>query len=375
MNSTCENSAYNFSTLIKYLESNKYIFVNNISYCDLIVVNTCVVSDKLIDSCEFLIKNLSDIYPSKKIVLFGCISGFKQKFKQNQNIRIIKSIKDISLKDVFKGETNTKNISSYKLYNYKEHQSRISNSDNFILISQGCINNCSYCNIKITKGFVKSRTIKDIKKDISILNLNSVSEVTLLGDDCGSYGMDINQNFSKLLDKIDKGFPNIKLKIYTIFPSLFLKHKDIILDLIKKGKITYICIPVQSGSKKILKLMNRDYDLNLLIKCLLKIKYLNPKTHLFTHIIINFPKESISDFQKSMSIAKYFDEVLFLKYCDNSNTKANLIRPKCDKNEFETKYRLLTKTFKNNIKRINGKITFITLNNTTNELIGRPCKL
>ena len=176
-------------------------------------------------------------------------------------------------------------------------------ADTYVLISQGCVNNCSYCNIKLAKGDVKSRPLPEIVEEVTDLVRSGKYEITLLSDDCGSYGYDSGTNITELISLLLNLDQRLRLKIYTIYPGLFLNHYPHLKQPLLTDRITYLCIPIQSGSRRILKLMNRNYNLNLITSMIHEIKERNPNIHLFTHFLFNFPTETIDDLKNKRTLA------------------------------------------------------------------------
>ena len=131
--------------------------------------------------------------------------------------------------------------------------------------------------------------------------------------------------------------------IYTIFPGLFLKYYPALREFYSRGKITYTCLPLQSGSKRVLKLMNRDYDLEKIVNAVAQIKGDGSPTRLFTHFIMNFPSETAEEFQKSLELAPFFDYTLLLPYGENHRTQASEIVKRCTPEQMAVKVKMAEK--------------------------------
>jgi len=119
--------------------------------------------------------------------------------------------------------------------------------------------------------------------------------------------------------------PTIRIKIYTIFPGLFLRYYHALKEYLIEGRIPYICLPLQSGSPGILKLMNRQYDLGEIERVVREMKGHNPRMRIFTHFMVNFATETFDDFQRSLDMASLFDYCLFLPYGINKRTVASVL--------------------------------------------------
>jgi len=113
-----------------------------------------------------------------------------------------------------------------------------------------------------------------------------------------------------------------------VYPKFLLDHFDSLVKVFGTGRIRYVNIPVQSGSQRILDLMNRRYSVDAVMEAVRRLRAAAPDTTLCTHLMINFPTESHDDFLRSLAVAEGFDEVLFLNYSDNQDTDAAGLFPK-----------------------------------------------
>lgn len=332
---SCENSSLLDSKVKQFLLLNGYV-LSNFDDSNLIIYNTCVVYDSMINNQIKKIDSDLKEHPKKDIIIIGCLAGLTNIKKFSDKIILIKSNELEKLEEIFESTVKLKEINTFRLdKNFREYQEEINKEDYFVKISHGCSNNCTYCNIKLAKGNIISKSIDQIINEIIKC---SKKEVCLIGDDCGSYGHDIGTNIAELIDKITK--LDIKIKIYNFFPGLFIKYYPRLRKHIQDKKITYICVPLQSGSQRILKLMNRNYDLKRIKEILKDIKKINQEIKLYSHFIVNFPTESIKDFNRSIEMAKLYDQNLFLKYEDNKNTAAYDIMPKCTENALKQKHQI-----------------------------------
>ena len=337
---SCENSAYNLSKIETFLKTNKYEIVDNPGFSDIIIINTCAYTDQMQHYCENAIKQICSLYPDKKIIVFGCLVSLTS-IEEKDNVILVSTSAIDSLTNIFTNSTSLESCQTDSLSHFVKYQEDVTNQDAFVQISQGCSNNCSYCNIKLAKDRVKSRPIEKIREEAQRLIDRDVHEITLLADDCGSYGHDINTDLSELITVLMNLNNSLKFKIYTIFPGLLLKYYQQLKPFFEDNRITYICTPLQSGSSKILKLMNRNYDLGMIKRVLNGIKTLSPGTYTYTHFMINFPGETIEDFKKSIELAKVFDSSMFIPYQANRRTPAYRIGPECGQEELYRKIDLL----------------------------------
>ena len=195
----------------------------------------------------------------------------------------------------------------------------------YVNIMYGCNNFCTYCIVPYTRGRERSREPEKIINEIIKLAETGCKEVTLLGQNVNSYGktLDIDYTFVDLVKEIDKIDGIERIRFMTSHP------KDISDDLINLyGKMDKLCnhlhLPVQSGSNRILKLMNRKYSREDYINIINKIKVVNPNISITTDIIIGFPGETEGDFNDTVELVKEvgFDSAFTFLYSIREGTPA-----------------------------------------------------
>ena len=339
--SRCEMSNFLFARLGRFLEVNHHTLSTDIHQADVLVINTCAVRDTIMHTIEAKISALISHDPARKVFIIGCLAPLTERFSSTSALVLVSPDDLARVTDYFECHVPLRNIGLVHKIGSREYQPKMTGADTYVLISQGCINHCSYCNIKLAKGYVKSRPSPEIVEEVRDLVRNGKYEITILSDDCGSYGYDSDTNITDLLSNLLEIDQKLKIKVYTIYPGLFIKRYPQFKEFIKANRITYLCLPVQSGSDRILKLMNRNYNLNQLKPIIQEIKELNPDVHLFTHFIVNFPTETMEDLKKSIEIAQLFDSCIFIGYDDNKKTLASKINPKCSDDLYRVKIQLI----------------------------------
>lgn len=220
-----------------------------------------------------------------------------------------------------------------------ERQSKIKA---FINIMYGCNKFCSYCIVPFTRGRIKSRPKKDIISEIKTLIAKGYKEVTLLGQNVNSYGLDLktNYHFANLLEDVAKTKIS-RIRFCTSNPWNFTNE---IVDVMKKYKniMPYVHLPIQSGDERILNDMNRSMKIKDYID---KIKYLKkriPDCAISTDIIVGYPNETNKQFENTLKLVKQikFDNIYAFIYSPRIGTKAALIK---DKISFDIKQKRLAK--------------------------------
>ena len=195
----------------------------------------------------------------------------------------------------------------------------------FVPVIRGCDNFCSYCNVPYVRGREKSRSPKDILKEIEGLSHQGYKEVTLLGQNVNSYsrGLERKIDFADLLGLVNQVEGLSRIRFTTSHP------KDLSDKLIKRmAELDKVCehlhLPIQSGSNRILSRMNRGYTREKYKYLVNKIRQLIPQISLTTDIIVGFPGETEKDFEDTLDLVKEigFDGAFTFCYSPLAGTKA-----------------------------------------------------
>ena len=297
-----------------------YAKCNDIRKADIIIANTCTVRQHAEERALSFIGELKQLKVKNaklKIFVAGCVaSRLKEKLKKK-----FPYIDKIIPADEIENFPGTfKDLDMFKCLNVGIPKS--TNISGFVPISRGCSNYCSYCIVPSVRGKEIPRTKKEILADIKKLISNGRSEITLLGQNVNSYKSG-KFNFSDLLIELNK-IPQIKkIGFMTSHPK---DMSDKIINAIASCKkvARQIHLPVQSGSNKILKLMNRKYTKEKYLKIIKKLRKKIPGVAVTTDIIVGFPTETEKDFQQTLDIIKKagFKSAFTFKYSPRENTKA-----------------------------------------------------
>lgn len=189
----------------------------------------------------------------------------------------------------------------------------------------GCNNFCSYCIVPYVRGRERSREAKDIVREIEVLVKDGVVEVMLLGQNVNSYGKNLEQpmTFAELLREIEQIDGLERIRFMTSHP------KDLSDDLIEvmansKKICPHLHLPLQSGSSRILKAMNRRYDKEKYLALAKKIRERMPDIALTTDIIVGFPGETEEDFQETLDVVRQvrYDSAFTFIYSKRTGTPA-----------------------------------------------------
>ena len=297
------------------LEEMGYTKCQNQNDADIILFNTCAIregaQDRVFGNVGAL-KRLKKQHPEKIIAVCGCMpqqSEVAEKlYKTFPFIDIIFGTHNVSdLKDLIEKRKQGRVLEIVEDRPICEHKSivRDSNEHAFVNIIYGCNNFCTYCIVPYVRGREKSRAKSDILAEVKSLVDDGYKKITLLGQNVNSYGNDSteNGNFAQLLNDICKIDGDFKLTFMTSHPK---DLSDEVIQVIKNQDkiLKEIHLPVQSGSNRILKLMNRKYTREHYLGLIDKIKTAIPNVSLTTDIIVGFPSETEEDFEQTLDLIK-----------------------------------------------------------------------
>jgi MiaB/RimO family radical SAM methylthiotransferase len=325
--------AKKFST---YFSKNNCKIVNSPKYADYIIFFTCGVFNQMIDRCLDKIKKFKKY--DAELIVAGCLPDIaKEKLENIFNGKIIPT-KDIEkIDDIFKGNKIKFGDVDNEHFIWRKFnpfggflEEPTSNKTYWIVISTGCIYNCSYCGIKKAIGPLKSKPLEQCLKEFKAGLQKGYTDLGLDADDIGNYGIDIGKTFPELLDEITKIDGDYTLKLENIHPTWLIKYANELEEILKRKKISYICISVQSGSNTVLKRMRRPYTREDLLDAISKIQKACPDLKMRTEIIVGFPGETLEEFGETMELLKKirFDKGCLFSFSAIDGTDANTMHPK-----------------------------------------------
>ncbi len=182
---------------------------------------------------------------------------------------------------------------------------RKNNVISIIPISSGCVSSCNYCIVKTIKGTLLSYSIESIMNEVRASLGQGCRELWITAQDTGCYGMDINTNLPELLKTILSIEGDYKIRLGMANPDFIHKHLDELIKLFKHDNIfKFLHIPVQSGSDKILKDMNRNYSIEEYKKIVSEFRKAIPEITISTDVILGYPTETRNDFEATLKLIK-----------------------------------------------------------------------
>ncbi len=339
-------------------------YIESISYqeADLVILNTCSIRAKAEQKVLSLLGYLRKAKikkPSMKICVAGCVA-------QQEGSRLIERMPHVDLvigtQQIYHLDQHLKRVAlegsmvitdlrdNYEIPQFLPEKALLGGApkgeiapspsprpcSRFVTIMQGCNNYCTYCVVPYTRGREISRDISQILDEVKALVDEGVKEITLLGQNVNSYGKTnaiaaTPYTFTDLLKEVSQIEGVVRLRFTTSNP------KDLTDELMRSFRdVKNLCpqfhLPVQAGSDRILKRMNRKYTVNEYLEKVEKLRDYCPEIALTTDVIVGFPGEKEEDFDQTMILLEKvrFHGSFSFKYSDRTGTRANDFADKID---------------------------------------------
>ncbi|MEM2088922.1 MAG: tRNA (N(6)-L-threonylcarbamoyladenosine(37)-C(2))-methylthiotransferase [Thermoproteota archaeon] len=284
------------------LTSRGFTIVDNEAEADLVLVNTCGVKTPTENK---ILYRLSIIRSDKKVIVAGCLP----KIIGTDRIMEIRNVEGIlgpaAGEEVAKAVQEVLEGRRYINLNCESFSNLLPciRGNPFIgkiVISQGCVGACSYCATRFARGKLRSYSIDEIVSAVRKHVEEGAREIWFSSQDNSVYGLDKGSNIVELLENIEAG-GTFLVRIGMMNPLGILKNLDGLIQVFKKSRFfKFIHIPLQSGSNKVLKEMNRGYSVEDFIKIVSKLRTEFPKISLETDIIVGYPTEKDDDFEETL---------------------------------------------------------------------------
>lgn len=304
----CKVNQYESNMMKENMLSSNFFYTEDLSDANIIIVNTCSVTNVADKKCLKMIRRLKREYSNAILVVAGCSSQNKQSVYESLDIDILignrdKSIIDKLIKEYI--ETEKKYVKFYNDRNLDFEDMYISDYNHtraFIKIEDGCDNFCSYCIIPYVRGSVRSKDFDKVIKEAEELAKHGHKEIVLTGIHTGHY-LNNGYDLTDLINELSKIDDIKRIRISSIEVT---ELNDKFLDMLKNNDkvCDHLHIPLQAGSDEILKRMNRKYDLAYYEEKIKKIRSIRPDISISTDIIVGFPYETEELFLNTLEFSK-----------------------------------------------------------------------
>ena len=314
----CQMNEYDSNRILDNIKKINYVKTNDQYDADCFILNTCHIRDKAKEKVYHEVGRVKKIYENKKkpiMIVAGCVAQAEndEMFKREPYIDIVigpqsyhkinNVISNYRINEKFE-ETEIDTIDKF------ENFDKIKNSSNkvssFLTIQEGCDKFCHFCVVPFTRGPEYSRPVHKILAEAEQLIKNGVKEITLLGQNVNAYSFKNNNKefrLSNLINELEKYSELKRIRYTTSHP---IDMTDDLIDCYKTSKklMPFVHLPIQSGSNKVLKLMNRKHTVEEYINIYEKLMKINPDIKFSSDFIISYPGEEDRDFEQTINLVK-----------------------------------------------------------------------
>ena len=375
----CQMNEYDTNRIIDTVKKIGFTKTENLDDTNCFLLNTCHIRDKAKEKVYHEIGRVKKRFRLKKkpfVIVAGCVA-------QAENEEMLKREPFI---DLVIGPQAYHKIND-KIEEYLDNQRRLDETDfdavskfnyldkiknsstkisSFLTIQEGCDKFCHFCVVPYTRGPEYSRPFNEIVNEAKILAGNGVREITLLGQNVNAYNNE-NYKLSNLILEIEKIPEILRIRYTTSHP---IDMSDDLIDLYGNSKklMPLIHLPVQSGSNKILKLMNRNHNIEYYLQIYEKIIKKNSSAKFSSDFIIGYPGEEESDFNSTLNLIKkikFINSFSFV-FSPRPGTKASHL-PSIDRKLSNERLKIVQKELFNFQKKMNrsleGKVIEVLVEN------------
>lgn len=360
----CAKNLVDSEYLIGLFEDPFFEIENNPKKCEAILINTCgfIESAKeetintILEMAELKEKNL------KYLIVTGCFTQryYEDCLKEFPEVDLFVRLDEYPIIDKLLGKLFNHDFNT----SYGKNRKLVTNNYSaYLKIGDGCDNCCSYCAIPLIRGRYRSYSEDDLVKEAKKLYESGVKELNVVAQDTTTYGIDINTSLANLLRKLDE--IDFKwIRVLYMYPN---EITDELLEVIKNSKhvLPYFDIPTQYGNDKLLKLMNRKGNVELIKERINKIRSMFNDAIIRTTLIVGFPYEDDDTFKDTLDFVEElkFDSLGAYTYSREEDTKAYDF-PQVDEEDALRRYEELMSTqqaiaFKKNEERIGKTYTVL----------------
>ncbi len=343
----CKVNSYESNYIKQSLLDNDFLYVTNIQDADIIIINTCTVTNTADSKCKKFVRRVRRENEKSILVVVGCSSqnNFEEYLSMNIDI-LLGNNKKSEIPSILKKFLEDRIPYSYidKNRNLEFENMEISTFDHtraFIKIQDGCDNFCAYCIIPFMRGSIRSKNFESIISEAKNLAINGHQEIVLTGIHTGSY----NYLGKDLVDVINAISEIEEVKRIRLSSVEITELDDKFMSMLKTNTkfCDHLHIPLQAGSNEILSLMKRKYDLEYFENKIKEIRKVRPDISITTDIIVGFPTETEEMFLSTYEFSKKikFSKIHVFPYSRRNGTAASLMKEVKDSDKKDRVKRLL----------------------------------
>lgn len=329
----CQMNIADTEIVLGILQKNGYSSAENPEDADVILLNTCSIRENAEQRIYGRLGNLKVLKEKKPGTILGILGCMAERLKEDL-------IENKKMVDLVVGPDEYRRIPEFidsAFTGSKGIGVRLSKTETYddilpyreegllawLSVMRGCDKFCSFCVVPFTRGRERSRSVESVINEIKILSGRGFKEITLLGQNVNSYNSDNRYDFADLLAAAAGVDRSMRIRFTTSHPQ-DLSDKLLYTIAENSNICSYIHLPVQSGSDRILKLMNRSYTISHYLELIDKAKRIIPDVSFSTDIISGFPTETIDDHLATLNIMNEvrYDGAYMFKYSPREGTKS-----------------------------------------------------
>ncbi|MEI7906588.1 MAG: tRNA (N6-isopentenyl adenosine(37)-C2)-methylthiotransferase MiaB [Bacteroidota bacterium] len=328
----CQMNVADTEVVLSVLNEIGYTPTKEAANADLILVNTCSVRDNAELRAHQRVSELKEHKRRNPEVLIGILGCMAERLRttlveKNNLVDLVVGPDEYRklpklIEDAYAGQRGIA-VKLSRVENYDDITPlRTEGISAWLSVMRGCDKFCTFCVVPFTRGRERSRSLKSVIEEVHKLSAQGFKEVTLLGQNVNSYH-DGEYDFADLLRSAAEADSTMRIRYMTSHPQ-DMSDKLIETIAVHKNICKYVHLPVQSGSNRILKLMNRTYTVEHYLGLMQKIKQAIPEASFSTDIMAGFPTETNEDHAMTLEILKEvrFDGAFMFKYSPRESTKA-----------------------------------------------------
>jgi threonylcarbamoyladenosine tRNA methylthiotransferase MtaB len=329
----CKLNFSETSSIVRMFEQHGYQKTEFFDHPDIVVINTCSVTDNADKKCRHVVKEAKKVSENPYIIIIGCYAQLKpQEIAEIPGVDAVLGASEkfrlLELLDGFEKHPKTQ-VFAQDIEEATAFNNAYSLNDRtrtFLKVQDGCDYSCSFCTIPLARGKSRSDTIDNVVESAKTIVQNNVREIVLTGVNTGDFGIRNGrreETFLDLIKALDEVEGIDRIRISSVEPNL-LSPEIIEFTAQSKKFAHHFHIPLQSGSNKILRLMQRRYMKELYVERVKTIKAAMPDCCIGVDVIVGFPGESHEDFLETYTFLNELD-ISYLhvfSYSERPDTKA-----------------------------------------------------
>ena len=327
----CKLNFSETSGIARLFEENGYARVDFKEGANIVVINTCSVTEQADKKCRQIVKQARNLSADSFIAVIGCYAQLKpNEINAIEGVNIVLGAQEkfnlLEHVQAWETEHYANKVVASEIKYVKDFVPSYSLGDrtrSFLKVQDGCDYFCSFCTIPLARGRSRSNTVEETMKTAKELEATQVKEVVLTGVNIGDFGKGTDESFFDLVQELDKLEGIDRFRISSIEPNLLSNE---IIDFVAQSKrfAQHFHIPLQSGSNEMLRAMRRRYHRELYADRVARIKGQMPNACIGVDVIVGYPGETEELFQETVQFLKDLD-VAYLhvfSYSERNNTVA-----------------------------------------------------